>query len=581
MKRGSFTFVLHCHLPYVINHGQWPHGTDWLYEAAVETYIPLLRELRAVTEEGIQPAVTLNITPVLMEQLAHPRFKEGLKTYLQEKIEAADFDLTHFTELKQPHLADLASLWVRFYSEIKESFAELGGDILAGFNELSQGRSGAKLEIMTSGATHGYFPLLGTDESIIAQVATGVRTFKKHMGYRPRGFWLPECAYRPAYEWSPPPGTVVHREGDHRLRLGIEEILFDNDLEYFIVDKHLIMGGMNQGIYVDRFSPLKSLWSNFSRGWNPPPEIENRSLLRPYLVSSTGTERAVAVFGRHEESALQVWSAEWGYPGNPAYLEFHKKHFPSGLKYWRVTGNDVNLGDKDFYEPDWVEAALEEQAEHYVDLIGRHLDDHRESSGETGMLTAPFDAELFGHWWFEGPKWLGKILRKLPEKGISPTTCGNYLDAHPPREVISLPEGSWGKGGFHYIWLNESTEWTWKEIYAREERFRELVDKWKGDIEPVMQRLLKQMARELLLLEASDWQFLISTWSAKDYAEDRVAVHAQRFDELDAILNTYQSEGMVSDYSLHNLSFLENEDSLFDEIDISKWGHTGRDEASS
>lgn len=571
LESGSFTFVLHSHLPYVISHGEWPHGTDWLYEAASETYIPLWQELKEVIDQGIQPAVALGITPVLMEQLADPKFKEGFQNYLHQKIETARNDEIHFSELKQRDLASLASLWVDFYSRIRVAFSELNEDILAGFRKLTQATDGPTLEIITSAATHGYFPLLGTDESIAAQVAVGIQTFEKHMGHKPKGIWLPECAYRPSYEWKTPVDTA-HRKGDEtRMRAGVEEILYEKGLEYFIVDKHLIMGGMNQGVYVDRFSSLKTLWANFSKGWNPPSEIENRSVLKPYLVSSSGGEPALAVFGRHEETSLQVWSAEWGYPGNPAYLEFHKKHFPSGHKYWRLTGSEANLGDKDLYHPEWVESALEEQAEHFVNLIKDHLDEYKESTGEKGLITAPFDSELFGHWWFEGPRWLGKVLRKLADKDITPTTCGKYLKTNPPREIISLPEGSWGKGGFHYIWLNEWTEWTWKEIYLREDRFQEIVDAHGSEGDAVIQRILKQMARELLLLESSDWQFLISTWSARDYAEARVNEHAQRFDELGIMLENYLKENRLSDYSQGTLTMLETEDGLFEEIDVSHW----------
>lgn len=214
---------------------------------------------------------------------------------------------------------------------------------------------------------------------------------------------------------------------------------------------------------------------------------------------------------------------------------------------------------------------MEEQAEHYVDLVGNHLDRYSESAGETGIIVAPFDAELFGHWWFEGPRWLGKVLRRLPEKDISPTTCSRFLDSQPPRELIHLPEGSWGKGGFHFIWLNEWTEWTWKEIHLREERFRDVVLSGNWENDDTVERILKQLARELLLLEASDWQFLISTRAARDYAEQRVAIHVQRFDELSAILETYRPDQTLSSYALDQLTRLEEEDSLFEEIDLRGW----------
>jgi 1,4-alpha-glucan branching enzyme len=559
---GSFTFVLHSHLPYVINHGEWPHGTDWLYEAAAETYLPLWRELRSLIDDGLRPAVTLGLTPILMEQLAHPRFRAGFKAYLQQKIAAAEADARHFQRSRQPALEELAEYWRELYGNIREDFQALNGDLLRGFRALQEAGG---LEIITSAATHGYLPLLGTDESVAAQIAAGVQTYRRHLGRPPRGIWLPECAYRPAYEWTPPTG------GPARPRSGVEELVAEQGLEYFIVNKHLILGGESRGVYLERYESLQLLWQKFQSGWNPPPEQEDRTLYQPYWVASPGNAPRVAVFGRHEETALQVWSGEWGYPGNPAYLEFHKKHFPGGHRYWRVTGREADLAEKEIYRPEWIEPTLEEQADHYVELLAHHLRQHRSHTGERGIIVAPFDTELFGHWWHEGPRWLGKVLRRLDRLEIAATSCGSYLEAHPPATAIALPEGSWGQGGFHYIWLNEWTEWTWKEIYLREERFREFVTRAPKTIDGMERRLLAQMARELLLLESSDWQFLISTWSARDYAEQRVQVHAERFDELATLWETYRRSGSLSASAHQRLKMLEREDAPFPDIDPGWW----------
>ncbi len=564
--KGYFTFVLHSHLPYVINHGEWPHGMDWLYEAAAETYMPILRELEALVAEGIQPKVTLGITPILAEQLAADKFKHGFIGYLDQKIDAAQENMLEFSKIKARHLTELAIHWEEYYEEIKRIFEEVYyGDLLTQFRKL---QDDGHIEIITSAATHGYFPLLGTDESIDAQVRIGKETYRRHFGRDPKGIWLPECAYRPAYEWTSP----VPEYSKQFYRRGIEEFLYKYDIQYFIADKPLIMGGVSRGVYIDRYKSLKQLWKQFEQNWKPLEEVKERSIFDNYLVTSTGTSRAAVVYGRHEESALQVWSGEWGYPGDGRYLDFHKKHFPGGHRYWKVTSAKADLADKHEYYPDDVEEALENQASHFVEVINKNLCEHYDATGKTGMLTAPFDTELFGHWWHEGPRWLSKVIRKLQgNSDIKKVTLGKHLKDHQPTVSISLPEGSWGQGGFHYIWLNEWTHWTWKHVYAAEDRMRELADQHKDTTDDTICRLLNTIARQLLLLESSDWQFLISTWSARDYAELRVVNHSERINKIDEILGSYLKNGQLDEGAEEYLSRIERDDNVFPDLDFRYW----------
>ncbi len=564
--KGYFTFVLHSHLPYVINHGEWPHGMDWLYEAAAETYIPLLNEFYALVQEGISPKITIGITPILAEQLASEKFKHGLLGYFNQKIEAAVDNRQEFVKLKKKHLEALAVYWENNYRKVRNDFEQTyGGNILKAFKEL---QDGGHVEIITCAATHGYLPLLGNDEAIDAQVRVGKETYRRHFGRDPKGIWLPECAYRPSYEWVSP--IKEYPKKFHRR--GIEEFLFKYDINYFLVDKHLIMGGEGKGVYIDRFDSLKQLWRQFEKEWKPSDVDETRSIYKNYLVSSTGSSRAAVVYGRHEESALQVWSGEYGYPGDGRYLEFHKKHFPGGHRYWKVTSSKADLADKQEYYIEDIEDALENQASHFAGLIHNFLEANYVKTGEYGMLTAPFDTELFGHWWFEGPRWLGKVLRKLhADPEVRANTLSEHLANNQPQVSVSLPEGSWGQGGFHYIWLNQWTEWTWKHIYAVEDRMVALAEKYYDSKDETLTRLLNQIARELLLLESSDWQFLISTWSARDYAEDRVVVHDERIGRIETILAEYLEQGELDKDSEEYLRRIEVEDDVFPSIDFRYW----------
>src|SRR5260370_4978992 len=232
---GYVTFVLHAHLPYVVNHGTWPHGLDWLHEAAAETYLPLLRVFGELERKGAPLKANVNLTPVLLEQMAHPVFKEGFSKYLDQKIAAARKDEDLFVNRGHGHFMELAQFWRKFYEQARNDFDELGGDLIAGFKRYYDSGS---IEIITCGATHGYFALLGTDASIRAQVRLGVQTHERFFGRKPKGIWLPECAYRPAGKWQFP--VPVHGSQHGFEREGVEQILAEEGIEFFFVDTHLV-----------------------------------------------------------------------------------------------------------------------------------------------------------------------------------------------------------------------------------------------------------------------------------------------------------------------------------------------------
>ncbi len=550
-KRGYFAFVFHSHLPYVLRHGIWPHGAEWLYEAASETYIPLLRVFYDLLAEGISPKVTLGITPVLGEQLADPEFKEGLRNYMVSKMEAAEADIREWREKGFNGRARVAERWREFYRSGIEFFDSWNSDLIAAIRELYHG---GHIEVITSAATHGYLPLLKRDESIRAQIRQGIRTHRRLFGRDPVGIWPPELAYRPAYRWATPFG------GEPYDRKGLEEFYFEEGLKYFLVDAHLLKGGRAIGTYLSLFEGLRALWERFEKEYRELEERE-RSPHYPYYASSGSEPKPVAFFTRDTQTALQVWSREWGYPGDPAYLEFHKKHFPGGHRYWRVTDPKADLAEKEDYDPDLVEIPLNNQSDHFVGLIHGIIASEKAGS-KPPVVVAPYDAELFGHWWFEGPRWVYLVLKKLSLSGeVESITLGEYLEKFPPEEVLSLPEGSWGEGGFHWVWLNEWTEWTWKHIYQAEDRILEIL---KNRPERAYAELL---IKELFLLQSSDWQFLITTWSARDYAERRFSEHFEDFNRISSIIEkSFRGEEITAE-DLRYLEEIRNRDRLFPDAD--------------
>ncbi len=566
---GSFSLVLHAHLPYVIAHGRWPHGVDWLNEAAAETYIPLLDMLNRLVGDGYQPKLTIGITPVLSEQLADDSFKRDFEDYLDMKIRAAKEDEAEFQRYGNDRLAGVARMWQNHFREVRRSFLErYDRDLVGAFRAL---QDQGYLDIVTCGATHGYFPLLSQDVSIQAQVKAAIRAHKRHYGREPRGIWLPECAYRPRYEWKPP---VESRLGTRPyLRKGVDEFLSENNLDYFFVDSATLKGGKAIGVYVQRFEALKRLWAQYEREFRPREEDVEKSPYEIYLVSSSPeAKRPVAVFTRDPRTGLQVWSGEWGYPGDGWYLDFHKKHFPGGHRYWRVTSAKTDLADKLEYEPERVWGRLEENSSHFVSLAKEVLDQHLRSSGRKGVLVAPFDAELFGHWWFEGPHFLRLVFAKMIDDGsVLVTTCSEELDRREPVDVISLPEGSWGEGGYHFIWLNEDTAWTWRHIYDNELRMIELVQGLPWRENDRLRAVLEQVARELLLLQASDWQFLISTFSARDYAEMRFQEHHEAFNRLADIAEKIAGGEEPGSGEWQYYEDCRQRDALFPDLNLEWW----------
>ncbi|RKY77876.1 DUF1957 domain-containing protein [candidate division KSB1 bacterium] len=563
---GYFTFVLHAHLPYVLAHGKWPHGMDWLNEATAETYIPILNIMNEMLEAGHTPKMSISISPVLCEQLADDSFKEEFESYLRQKIMAAINDQIQFEKYRQTNMLELARMWETYYRKILADFLErYHRDLLGEFRRLADA---GYLDIITCGATHGYLPLLGLDNSVQAQVKAAIAAHKHYFGKAPRGMWLPECAYRPRYQWIPPVDSVLGKTP--RLRKGVDEILSENGIEYFFVDSVLLRGGKAIGVYLDRFEALKRLWAQYEKEMPLREVDEEKSPYEIYLVSSNPeVKKPVAIFTRDPKTGLQVWSGEWGYPGDGWYLDFHKKHFPGGHRYWRVTTANSDLADKQEYHPEQAKERVPENASHFVQLIKDTLHEHYQKTGIPGVLTAPFDAELFGHWWFEGPEFLKQVMILLQQQDeVVLSHAAEVLDLKKPKQVITIPEGSWGEGGYHYIWLNEDTSWTWPHIYHDEKRLIDFLNQVDYKANPQLEEVLKQAARELMLLQASDWQFLISTWAARDYAELRITEHHNDFNRLMNIADNLSKNAQLNEVDRLVLEDSQKKDALFPQLEL-------------
>ncbi len=519
---GQLALVLHAHLPFV-RHPEHPVFLEenWLFEAMVESYIPLVDMLGRLREDGIEFRLGLGLSPTLCEMLSDDLLQERFAARLDALIELSRKEL----DRTQPHpeFHRTAVLYNRHFERAKVVFEEtFGRDLLSAFRAFQE--AGA-LEIICCPATHAFLPLLVNRRAIRAQLRMGIRNYRRHFGCDPRGLWLPECAYVP----------------------GLDEELAAEHLRYFFLDSHGILFG------------------------TPRPKY---GIFAPVLCRSR-----VAAFGRDIESSKQVWSSQTGYPGDADYREFYRDlgydadydyiapylhpdgiRHDVGIKYHRVTGA-VALSDKQPYNPERARAKVDRHATDFLvnrQKQARHL---RELLGRPPLIVAPYDAELFGHWWYEGPQFLELFLRKAAcdQEDIELVTPSGYLEQQPSLQVVEPSASSWGDKGYFEVWLNGSNDWIYRHLHKAEERMAELADA-NGQPGTLRMRALNQAARELMLAESSDWAFIMSTGTMVSYAEKRVHDHIRRFNELYDML----TNGSIAE---PRLAELEQRDNIFPDMD--------------
>ena len=512
-----FVLALHSHLPYVLNHGRWPHGSDWLCEAALDTYLPLLDALLTLEREGVAAPVTLGVTPVLANQLASPTFVTELEHFLGHRLETAATAEASLAATDDLGLAPIAQFWEHRIRHLLELFRRVDGNLIEAFGGLA--RRG-RLELISSAATHGFLPLLARDESIRLQLLTGRAEHRRLFGLEPSGCWLPECAYRPAGPWAPRGAApAAHRRGT-------DEHLRDAGYAYFFVDAHLVKAGGYLGQYHDVPLGGERFGADPTTHEAEPAPRARRSPYFPYRLAGPNGDRALHALVRDPHTSLQIWSKFQGYPGDVAYLEFHKIRWPGGLKLWRVTGANADLGDKQPYDPEAARRRVREHATHFAGVLSTAA-----LTQDGTVIVAPFDTELFGHWWFEGVDFVADLFRALQGAPARPAPAGAVVAEQERRPVVRLAEGSWGNHGDFSMWLSPETAWTWHRLWPLEHTFWRLAPAALAGGED-RRAVLAQAARSMLLAQASDWQFIISTGAAGDYAGHRLLLHCADAEQL-------------------------------------------------
>lgn len=506
---GYFALILHAHLPFV-RHPEHEHflEEEWLFEAITETYIPLLQVMQRLTNDGVPFKLTMSITPTLCAMLQDQLLCERYVRHLDLLTDLAAREQKR--NRKHPNLRELADFYFALFSEARSLFVdEWKCDLLSAFRELQQ--AGA-LEIVASAATHGLLPILQQQcsRAARAQVLIGRDAYGEVFGRSADGFWLPECGYAPS----------------------LEAILQEANLRWFVVDAH--------GLILGRPRPCRSIYA------------------------PCYTPAGPAAFARDPNASRQVWSAEEGYPGDPAYRDFYrdigfdlpKEHLGpmargtrtfSGIKYHRITGRGE---EKQLYSRKPAELAATKHASHFLEQCLQQIHEIAEA-GFNPMVVAPFDAELFGHWWFEGPIFLEQFIRHAAkERHFRLTTPSEYLATHPTQQIVEPAASTWGESGHLGVWLDPSNAWIYSQLHTATRRMCELAQQEPNNFAgrrsrlpgeritaeaPTQQfadRVLKQLARELLLAQSSDWAFLMKIGTAREYATHRTIDHLARFDRL-------------------------------------------------
>ena len=521
MEKGYLALVFHSHLPFVRHpeHDRFLEE-DWLYEAITETYIPIINVFEGLVNDGVDFRITMSLTPTLIAMLTDPLLQQRYVRHITKLIELAEKEVVRTAN--QPEFNPIAHMYLGLFKNALSVFEEkYGRNLVSAFKKF---QDLGKLEIITCGATHGFLPLMLNQKAVHAQIMVAVEQHTKHLGRAPKGIWLPECGY---YE-------------------GLDEILHDAGIRYFFTDSHGVFHA------------------------SPRPKY---GVYAPIYCKS-----GVAAFGRDIESSKQVWSSVEGYPGDYNYREFYRDigfdldyeyvrpylhpdgvRVNLGIKYHKITGATDH---KDPYIRQW---ALDRAADHAGNFLFNREKQVEWLAGifndRKPIIVAPYDAELYGHWWFEGPDWINFLIRKIAydQKTVRLITPTEYLAENPKCQISNPSASSWGYKGYSEVWLDGSNDWIYRHLHKAADRMVELA-RSGPQAEGTLLRALNQAARELLLAQSSDWAFILKTGSHVEYAVKRTRDHVLRFTRLyDDIKRNSIDEGWLCD--------IEYKDNIFPDID--------------
>lgn len=506
--------IFHTHLPFVRNVAAPVLEENWLFEAIHESYLPLLQMLDRWQNENIRGKITFSLTPTLCAMLQDDLLQSRISARIKKARELSEKEITRHKN--HPQLLTLAEHYQQHFANIDDYYHRvIQRDLIARFRHHAHQE---RIEIIASCATHAVLPLLADVSSMMRQINIGIQAHQHYLAKTPTGFWLPECAYTPQC------GKFLHNAG----------------IKYTMVGSHAFLYATPR----------------------PPCGV----------YAPTKTPEGIIVLARDHECSAQVWNAKTGYPSNGQYREFYrdlgwdgdddylrdyfaveKTRHDLGFKYHRVTG-EVDLAHKDFYSPKNAQAQVKIHAQDFVDQRYAQSSRLREQLNFTPIITAPYDTELFGHWWYEGVDFIDHVVRLSENSALKIVTPNEVLNE--ASATITPAVSTWG--GYFYTWLNGENDWLYPQLFSAQKIYQDVeqtptVNEWQT-------RLRQQMLCELLLAQASDWSFILTTRTVPNYARQQITTHLQNFHQLHQLFigdatNATISEPFIKQLSSENNAF--------------------------
>lgn len=521
-EMGYWALVLHQHLPYV-RHQEYNVSLEeqWFFEAVVSVYTQIINIMWTLEREKIDFRFTVSLTPPLLSMMQDEALQGRVRRHIKESIALAEREYASSHDKPWRHTVEGV---LRRLHVARDVFEAYDGNIANAYRDF---QDMGKIEVITCAATHAFLPFyMNYPELIRAQLQTACTHYEKAFGRWPRGIWLPEHAYTP----------------------GLDTYLAESGIKWHLLAAH----GLQQGdtrVFYDTARPVV-------------------------------TPAGVAAFGIDEETRHQIWSRDGGYPGDPRYKEWYRDlgyemdwdHLPeywkaanvrrnTGIKYYRITDRKADLGQKSYYHPEWAREAVNEHAGQFVYCRGMQAQMLSEHHGIRPITVSAYDAELFGHWWEEGPDWLEMVFRKMlfDQNTVRPCTPSEYLVENPTHQKMVPGASSWGDKDYFATWLDgreyQPNSWVYRHFYRLIDQMVNAANEHRNATGDVV-RALNQAARCLSLAMASDWAFLIYTGQAVRYSELQMTKH---IDRARALLGMVERKAIDETY----LRTIEYEDNIF------------------
>jgi 1,4-alpha-glucan branching enzyme len=519
-KTPVISIVLHAHSPF-FHHPEKlsPSEERWFFESLSETYLPLLEVFDRLDADHIPFRMALSLSPTLCHMLGDEQLMDRYLDYTDRRIE---FGLR---EIKRTGRNKKAQKIARFlYDKMVDKrvlFTERYEKKLLGVFDLYQKKG--RLELMTTAATHAFLPFYtGSPQGIQAQFEVAVASHRSCFGRYPQGFWLPELG------WS--------SELDPWLR--------SYNFAYTITDPCALVLGE---------PPAK--WGTFFPVRTPAG----------VFVLGRDFYSGAALAEMRREPAYRDNRRDIGYELPPEkvkpFLGAGGIRTPTGYRYWK-TGD----GRKSFYDPAAAQAAVRKQVRAFLEAgISRLWAAEKMMNASGGcpsderraLALCAWSADDLGCFWHEGPQFLENLFREgLRREDVRFMTPGEYLFKQDASLIQTMvPEfSSGGNNGYAETWLDASNDWMYRHVMRALDRMVELAERFP-DNTGLEERTLNQAAREILLVQSSDWSKMLYRQESAEYARNQIEMNLRNFTTIYEALgsNYISTEWLTTLEQRHNI----------------------------